>query len=59
MIFLALPFVAALMFAAVVFVVATRKPFVSPRERRLRLLLTVLPVMLIGYLLIGRPPRRK
>lgn len=54
MIFLVLPLIAALAFAVLVSVVATHKPFVSPRERRLRMLLAFMPVMLIGYALFGR-----
>lgn len=59
MIFLLPVLVAAAAFAALVFVVATHKPFVSPRERRMRMLLAFMPIMVIGYALFGRGRRRK
>ena len=56
MIFLLLPLAAALGFAALVFIVATHKPFVSPRERRLRMILRVTPIFILMRALFG-PPR--
>jgi len=57
---LASPFrAAALGFALLVFVVATHKPFVSPRERRRRMLVTFIPVVVVGFaLLFGRRRQR-